>query len=176
MHMILNLRFKVLAGMILVAALSRLLPHPPNFTPIAALALFGGAQFANPRAAFLVPLVAMLLSDLILGFTNLTPVIYGCFALTVCLGFWVRRRRDVGRIAVAALAGSLLFFVITNFAVWAASGLYPRTLAGLVECYIAALPFFRNTLAGDLFYSAILFGGLKLAERQLPRLRELQPA
>jgi hypothetical protein len=176
MQNILSPRHSMLTGMILAAALSRLLPHPPNFTPIAAIALFGGAQFADKRAAFLVPLAAMFLSDLILGLTVLAPVIYGCFALIVCLGFWLRQRRSAGRIAVAALAGSVSFFVVTNFAVWVASGMYARTPAGLVECYVAALPFFRNTLAGDLFYNAVLFGGLALAEWRLPCLREAQRA
>lgn len=168
-----KIRFSVLAGMILTAAAFRILPHPPNFGPIAAIALFGGAQFADKRAAFLVPLAAMFLSDLVLGLHALIPVIYGCFVLIVCLGFWLRRQRSVGRIAVAALAGSVLFFVITNFAVWAVTGIYPKTVAGLVECYVVAIPFFKNTLAGDLFFATVLFGSLALAEWRLPRLREI---
>src|SRR6202167_4371624 len=103
-------RFLFLAGMILVAAVSRLIPHPPNFTPVAAFALFGGASFANNRAALLVPLAGLFLSDLALGFYALTPVVYGSFALIVCLGFWLRRRQDISRIACAALICALLFF------------------------------------------------------------------
>jgi hypothetical protein len=169
-------RFIMLATMILAAAASRLIPHPPNFTPIAAIALFGGAQFAFKRAAFLVPLTAMFLGDLVLGLHARIPVIYGCFALIVCLGFWLREQRSAGRIIVAALAGSVLFFVITNFAFWASTSLYPKTVAGLAECYVAAIPFFRNTLAGDLFFTTVLFGGLALAEWRLPRLREIRPS
>src|SRR5437588_720532 len=103
-------RFVMLMGMILAAAASRLIPHPPNFTPIAAIALFGGAGFANKRAAFLVPLAGLFLSDLVFGFYGITPVVYGAFALTVCLGFWVRRHHSVQRIALAAVASAILFF------------------------------------------------------------------
>ncbi len=169
-------RFSVLAGMILAAAAFRILPHPPNFSPIAALALFGGAQFADKRAALIVPLAAMFLADLVLGPHALIPVIYACFALIVCLGFWLRRQRSTGRIAVAALTASVLFFIVTNFAVWAGTNMYPKTAAGLAGCYVAALPFFGNTLAGDLLFTAALFGGLALAEWRLPRLREVCPA
>ena len=166
-------RFTVLAAMILAAAASRLLPHPPNFTPIAPIALFGGAQFSSKRAAFLVPLAGLFLSDLVFGFYAITPVVYGSFALTVCLGFWVRRRRSVQRIAFAAVASAVLFFLLTNFGVWAIDNLYPKTTAGLVDCYVAAIPFFRNMLLGDLLYSALLFGALAFAENRFVRLREL---
>jgi len=165
-------RFKLVIGMIMAAAVSRLLPHPPNLTPIAALALFGGATFTDKRAAFLVPLLALFLTDIFLGFSGLTAVVYGSFALIVCLGFWLRRRQSAGRIVAAALCGSMLFFILTNLAVWALTPLYPKTLSGLSECYVAALPFFRNTLAGDLLYSGLLFGGLAMAERRWPRLAE----
>lgn len=164
-------RFTFLAGIILVAAVSRLIPHPPNFTPIAALALFGGASFAGKRAAFLVPLTGMFLSDLVLGFSFITPVVYVAFALIVCLGFWLRRQHTASRIALAALAGAGLFFVLTNFGVWIIGSLYPRTWAGLADCYVAAIPFFRNTLFSSLLYSALLFGGLALAEKRFTCLR-----
>lgn len=173
-------RFVVLAVLILAAAASRLLPHPPNFTPIAAMALFGGACFASRRTAFLVPFAAMLLSDLAIGLTRgdlslglhpLLPVVYGSFALSVCLGFWLRGARTFARVAGATLAGSILFFVVTNFGVWALGTWYPRTWDGLIACYVAAIPFFRNTLLGDVFYSAVLFGSLTLAERRFPALR-----
>lgn len=158
--------------MILAAAVSRLIPHPPNFSPIAAMALFGGAAFADKRAAFLMPLAGLFLSDLVLGFYAITPVVYGSFALIVCLGFWVRRRRSVGRIAGAAMMSALLFFVVTNFGVWAMGQLYPPTPAGLVACYVAAIPFFQNTLLSNLSYSALLFGGLAIAENRFATLRE----
>ena len=162
----------MLVTMILAAAASRLIPHPPNFTPIAAIALFGGAQFASKRAAFLVPLAGMFLSDLVFGFYAITPVVYGGFALTVCLGFWVRQHRSVQRIAFAAVASAILFFVLTNFGVWAMDHLYPKTIAGLVDCFVAAIPFFRNMLLGNLLYSALLFGALAFSENRFVRLRE----
>jgi hypothetical protein len=165
-------RFFVVSGMILAAALARLVPHPPNFAPIGAMALLGGACLTDRRLAFAVPLAAMFLSDLILGFSALTPVIYGCFAAMVVLGFWLRGRRAVLPIAAASLTASLLFFVVTNFAVWYLGHGYPKTSAGLAECYVAAIPFFGNTLAGDAVWVTVLFGGLALAERWLPALRE----
>jgi len=164
-------RFTMLMTLILAAAASRLIPHPPNFTPIAAIALFGGAQFSSKRAAFLVPLAGLFLSDLVFGFYGITPVVYGSFALTVCLGFWVRHR-SMQRIAFAALASAILFFVLTNFGVWAIDNLYPKTMAGLVDCYVAAIPFLRNMVLGNLLYSALLFGGFALAENRFIRLRE----
>ena len=176
-----RLRFLVLAGMILAAAAFRLMPHPPNFAPIGAMAIFGGACFASRRAAFVVPLAAMFLSDLAIGLLSgnlslglhrLLPVVYGSFALMVCLGFWLRTRRTVAPIAGATLAGSVLFFVLTNLGVWAFGALYPKTWDGLVACYVAAIPFFRNTLLGDAVYATVLFGGLTLAEKGWPILRE----
>jgi hypothetical protein len=167
--------------MTLAAAVSRLIPHPPNFAPMGAMALFGGACFADRRAAFVVPLAAMFLSDLLIGLLSgnlamglhgLIPVVYGSFAMIVCLGFWLRRRRTVVPIGGAALASSVLFFALTNFGVWALGSLYPKTWDGLVACYVAASPFFHNTLLGDAVYTAALFGGLALAEKGLPSLRE----
>ena len=168
-------RLTVLIGVVLAAAMSRLIPHPPNFTPVAALALFGGANFVDKRTAFLLPLGTLFLSDLFLGFSALTPVVYGSFALVVCLGLWLRSRRSAHRIAAAAVMGALVFFSLTNFAVWALTPLYPKTVNGLIECYVAAIPFFWNTLAGDLVYSTVLFGGLMLAEKRWPALAEPAP-
>ena len=158
--------------MTLTAALVRLLPHPFNFTPIGAMALFGGACYADRRAAFGVPLIALFLSDLVIGFHALMPAVYGSFALMVLLGFWLRQRRRLVPIATATLAGSLLFFIITNFAVWAVGDGYPKTGEGLALCYVAAIPYFQNTLLGDATYAVALFGGLALAERAFPKLRE----
>ncbi len=176
-----RIRFIVLASMILAAAASRLIPHPPNFAPIGAMALFSGACFVSRRMAFLVPLAAMLLSDLAigllsgdfsLGFHRLILVVYGSFALIVCLGFWLRRHRKAAQITGAALASSVLFFVLTNFGVWAFGSWYPKSWDGFVACYVAAIPFFHNTLMGDAVYSSVLFVGLALAENGFPALRE----
>src|SRR5947209_7150947 len=171
-------RLLVLVCMILAAAASRLIPHPPNLTSITAVALFGGAYLSEKRLAFIVPIAALFLSDLVLGLYSHMEVVYGSFALVVCVGLLLRRRRTPVRIAGAALFSSILFFVITNFGVWAFDSLYPKTFAGLVTCYVAAVPFFQNTLVGDALYTAVLFGGFALAERRIPALREretLQP-
>lgn len=169
-------RHLVLTAIVLVAAAARLLPHPPNFAPIAAMALFGGAHFADRRLALGVPLAALLLSDALIGFHSGMVAVYGCFALITLLGLGLRTRPGAGPVAGAALTGSLLFFAVTNLAVWLDGRLYPRTAAGLVECYVAALPYFRNTLAGDAAFTVLLFGGFALVQRRWPALAEGAPA
>lgn len=170
-----NSRMAVLAGFILAAAAARLLPHPPNFTPLAAIALFGGAHFSSRRAAFGVPLAAMLLSDLLIGFHSGMAFIYGSFVLIVGMGLLIRARLSPVTVGGAAVGASVLFFVISNAGVWLTGGLYPMTGAGLLSAFVAAIPFFANTLAGDLLFTAVLFGGFALAERQFPMLREPVP-
>ena len=167
-----KIRLIVVMSIIVGAALSRLIPHPPNMASITAVALFGGAYLSRKWLAFAVPLLALLLSDFALGFYARMWVVYGSFALVVCIGTLLRKERTPFRIAGATLASSILFFVITNFGVWFYGSLYPKTAAGLFACYIAALPFFQNTLVGDALYTAVLFGGFALAERQWPALRE----
>src|SRR5438045_7694227 len=152
-------RFFTLVLMILAAAASRLIPHPPNMASIAAIALFGGACLSDKRLAFLVPMAALFVSDLILGLYSHMEIVYGSFALVVCMGLLLRKQRSPIRIAGATLGSSVLFFIITNFGVWAFDSLYPKTLAGLATCYVAAIPFFQNTLVGDAVFSAMLFGG-----------------
>ena len=160
--------------MICGAAALRLLPHPLNFAPIGAMALFGGAHLRHRGWALALPLGAMLLSDAALeattgwGFHRLMPAVYGSFALIVVLGFLLRSRPGVLPVASAAVGASVLFFTTTNFAVWAQLDTYPPTAAGLAACYVAALPYFWNTLAGDLFYSAVLFAGYALTARRFP--------
>lgn len=166
-----QLRPTVLVAAILLAALSRLLPHPPNFAPIMALGLFGGAYLTHRWAALAVPLAALLLSDLLLGFYQGQWVVYLATAASVGLGLLLRENRTVPRVGLAAVAGTALFFVVTNFAVWATSGMYPLTSAGLAACYVAALPFLQNSLAGDLLFTGVLFGGFSLLERSIPGLR-----
>lgn len=167
-------RVVLVIGIVVAAALARLVPHIPNVTPVDAVALFGGAYLADRRLAFLVPLAAIVISDAVLGFDGLGTelAVYGCAATTVALGLWIGRNRSVLRIGSAAIASSLLFFVVTDLAVWEFGTLYPHTFDGLVACYAAALPFLRNTLAGDLTYTALLFGGFALLERNLLPVRE----
>jgi hypothetical protein len=165
-------RLIALVSAVLAAALFRLVPHPPNFSPIAAMALFSGAYFGRKGLAFAAPLGAMLVSDAVLGFHGGMPVVYGSLALIVVLGWLLTAKRSAGRIAAAAVSASVLFYLVTNFGVWALGDMYPKTLAGLGACYVAALPFFQNSLAGDLVFTALLFGGFALAERWLPALRQ----
>src|SRR5258708_28864132 len=165
-------RLVALIAIILAASLSRLIAHPPTMASVTAVALFAGAYFSQRWLAFLVPLAALFLSDLFLGFYGHMEVQYLSFALIVCIGLWLGKDRSVLRIAAAALASSVLFFLLTNFGVWAFDSLYPRTLEGLIDCYVAAIPFFRNTLQGDILYTLILFGGFALLERRFSVLRE----
>lgn len=168
-----NPRFVALALFTVCGAFFRLIPHPYNFTPIVALALFGGAHFQDKKQAYAITFAAMFLSDLFLGFHELMWAVYGSFAVIVAFGFWLQKRRNPLWMAGASLTSSSFFFVTTNFAVWAFSSLYPKTLSGLVDCYIAAIPFFQNSLIGDLCYVALFFGGFELAERTLPILRRI---
>jgi hypothetical protein len=160
---------------IVVAAALRLAPHPPNFTPIGAMALFSGAYLGRKALAFAAPLGALLLSDLVLGFYHGQTTVYFAVALIVMIGMAGLTRRSALRIGAAALLSSILFFVVTNLGMWAFSGIYPRTSVGLEACFIAAIPFFQNTIAGDLFYATLLFGGFRVAELLMPRLRAGEP-
>jgi len=175
----------VLVALVVVAALTRLLPQPPNFSPAIAIALFAGAYFANRRWALLVPLAAMLVSDLALAAAHGgaylqhlgSPValsVYACITLSAVMGFGLRGRVTGARVLGGSLAGSVLFFVVTNFMVWLGTTPASANLAckaGLAPCYAAAIPFFHWTLLGTLFWSALLFGGFALLRRNLPALR-----
>lgn len=172
----------MLAAMIVAAALTRLLPHPPNFSPVEAMALFGGAYFAARSAALWVPLAAMLLSDVALGLLNGGGyaayvghlsfwLVYVCIALTALAGYSLRGRVSGVRVLGWSLAGSLFFFLVTNFGVWASGTMYPKNGAGLLACYAAGLPFFKWTVLGTLMYSALLFDSFELLRRRIPALR-----
>ncbi|MGV8923521.1 MAG: DUF6580 family putative transport protein [Thermomonas sp.] len=172
----------MLAVLIFMAALSRVLPHPPNFSPIEAVALFGGAYFAKRHWALLVPLVAMFASDLILGVLNGGiywsyfasagyVLVYACIALSTVLGFGLRGKVGAGRVLSYSLAGSVLFFVVTNFGAWLSDPAYSKTAAGLAAAYVAGIPFFQWTVLGTLFYAALLFGGFELLRSRVPALR-----
>jgi hypothetical protein len=187
------LRTVVIFTLIFLAAALRLAPHPWNFTPVGAIALFSGAMVRDRRLAFLFPVLVMFATDAIIGFNKLSPLVYASFVLSVLIGRAVvgarfsasqrakresqsestpnAKTRALPRIAAATFLGSLQFFLITNFGVWAFLGSYPRTNVGLAACYLAGVPLFWNTLAGDAVYTTLLFGALFLAERFAPRLR-----
>ena len=171
-------RLIALVAAIVVAAALRLVPHPPNFTPIGAMALFSGAYLGRRTLAFAAPFGALALSDAVLGFYPEVLFVYLSVAAIVLIGWTVSKRKMPLSIAAAALASSVLFYLVTNFGVWLMMDYYPKTSAGLIACYVAALPFFQNTVAGDLFYAALLFGGFRVAELLMPTLRsgQRQPA
>lgn len=146
---------------IIIAVILRLIPHPPNFAPIGAMALFGGAYF-DKKYAIIILLVALLVSDVFLGFHSTMLYVYASFILTGIIGLRVSKQKTPITILIASIISSVAFYVITNFGVWLSTDLYPKTITGLAESYILALPFFRNTLIGDLFYTVLLFSGYEL--------------
>ena len=138
--------------LITILAFSRLMPHPPNFTPLLGMAVFSGVIFDRKILAFVVPLVAMLLSDLVIGFHSSMPIIYFAIMLNVGVGFLLVSKFSYLKSILALVSGALIFFIVTNFAVWLGSGIYSQDLNGLISCYIMALPFFQNTLLSSLVY------------------------
>lgn len=179
-----NKRVLVLSLLIVVAAISRLIPHPLNFAPIGAMSLFGAAYFTNKKLAFVLPLLAMFVSDLLINnilyasyfgsFTLFTPGfiwIYGPIILMVIVGIVLLKKVTLTRIVVGSFATSVIFFLISNFGVWLSDSDYPLTFSGLMLCYDMAIPFFKNTLLGNIFYSAVLFGGFELIKTTVPDLQ-----
>lgn len=178
-----TMRAHKIAGLILAAAALRLLPHPPNFTPIGAIALFGAATMPRQWLAFAVPFVALLLSDAGLellhrvglssaaGFHARWWVVYASFAAVTGIGFLLRLRIAPATIVFASLAGSLVFFALTNLACWWASDIYSQDVRGLISCYTAGIPFLWPALAGDLIYTTALFGTLARGDARSAHLR-----
>lgn len=171
-----NKRFLTIVTLIFAAALLRLLPHAYNFSSIGALALFGGAYLNRKHLAYLVPVAALLFSDFFLGFYGLEMLVtYGAFALTVFIGTHLRNSARWYRVGAASLVSSFSFYLITNqiFFYPANHGaLYPRTFTGMMESYVAGWPFFQNTLASDLVFSALMFGGFYLLTINIPSLQK----
>lgn len=167
-------RFLLLTGLILIAAIARILPHPPNVTPIAAMALFGGAYFNQKKFAIIIPMIAMLAADIFLGFHSTMLFVYGAFLATIGIGFLLRSNKSVFPIAGAAVGSSVLFFVVTNFGVWLSTGMYPMTVSGLISCYVAGIPFFQNTLLGDLVFTGVLFGAFEFLKQRYPSLNTVK--
>ena len=150
----------VLISFIIVAVLVRLLPHPPNVAPITAVALFAGTHFSSKHWAVLMPILAMLVTDIFLGFFMITPVVYLAFVGVIALGF-VIKKMNIGSV----LLSSLLFFTVTNLGVWFLH--YPLTTEGFITCFTLAIPFFGYSIVGDLFFSAALIFGYRFASKRL---------
>lgn len=164
------MKLATLVLMVLAAAFSRLIPHPWNFTAIGAMALFGGAYFPSRKQSLLIPLFSLFLSDLVLGFHSTMVYVYLAVAIIGVMGWALRKERSAVQVGTLSLVSSLLFFVVSNFGVWAVEGFYAPTLQGLVDCYVAALPFLDNQIYGDMFFSAALFGGYEALKHLVPEL------
>ncbi len=156
-----GLPLALLLGLVAVVAAARLLPHPPNLTPVIALALFCGAALSSRMLAIGVTLAVMLLTDLWLGWHESLLAVYAALAVVALLGHRIAVQSPALRIAGHGLAGALVFFVLSNLAVWAFSGMYAHSLEGLWACYLMALPFFGNTLAGTALYGLLLFAAAR---------------
>jgi hypothetical protein len=169
-----NPQFFVIGLMILAAAFSRLIPHPPNFTAVAAMALFGGAYLSSRTAAFALPIAAMFLSDLIIGFHPGMYAVYISFILIVAMGMSLRNNKKIGNIFLASVSASVTFFIVTNFALWLTGTLYPKTGAGLAACFTAAVPFFHYTFLGDIFFVGVMFGSFELFRMKFPKLSRIK--
>ena len=147
-----------------IAVALRLVPHPANVAPIAAMALFGGV-YLDKKYALIIPLVALFISDLFLGFHGTMLFVYGSFLMTGLIGLWLRNHKQIQHVIAASLFSSLLFYLVTNFGVWLTGTLYAKTMTGLFESYTMALPFFRNTIIGDLLYVGLFFGAYEVVLR-----------
>ena len=157
--------------LVIFAILTRFIPHPANFAAVGAVALFSGT-YLNKKYALWLPLVVMMISDYFIGFHNLIFFTWGSFVLIGAIGLWVRKNKNIQNVIFGTVTGSLLFFFITNSAVWAMTPLYAKNSQGLIECFVMALPFFRNTLLGDFFFVGVLFGSYEGVMYLLPRLKQ----
>lgn len=170
------LEFLLVLSFIFAGVVLRLLPHSPNFAPVGAIALFAGV-YLSKKISFILPVTVMILSDIFLGHYDVLVMasVYGSFLLTVGLGLWLKqyKKKSVNvlgwgsRVLGAGVLSAVLFFLVTNFAVWAFTPWYAKTLSGLAHCFAMALPFFRNTLAGNLFYAVVFFGAYGLVRAWL---------
>lgn len=167
-------RFIVLTLIVILAAFSRALPlvfdHTWNFTAVGALAIFAGAQFSDKRLAFIMPLAAMALSDLLFLNNGFSLVVYTGFIVMVACGFLIRNKVNTMNVILASFISASVFYLITNFAFFYPATMYPRNIEGILASYTAALPFFRNMLVGNLVYSAVLFGSFYLLAKRFPVL------
>jgi hypothetical protein len=179
-----TLRFSIISMIILLAAMSRLVPHPANFAPIGGMALFGAAYYSKRYWVFIIPIVSMWLADLVLNnvvyaqyfdhfvwFYQGCYWTYGAFILIGLIGFLTLKKTRIQNLILASLLASIVFFLLSNFGVWASTNMYPKNISGLIACYTAGLPFFKNTVMGDLVYTGVLFGAFELAQRRIPALQ-----
>lgn len=180
----LSYRFGLILLLIVIAALSRMFPHPMNFTPMGAIALFGAAYLNRKWLAVIIPLASVFLSDVLINntiyahyynkFTLFYPgfyFTYGAFVLIVLVGFVLLRKVSVGRVLLSSLAAAVVFYIVSNFGAWIGFHTYPHTGSGLIACYVAAIPFFKFTVLSNVIYSALLFGAFELAQKHIPAIQ-----
>jgi len=170
-------KFKlILLSLIIIAAVSlrMLLTDFPNVAPITALALFVGIFFEKKYLAFIIPAIVMLASDFFIGFHSTMWAVYGAFGLIALLGIYMQNKINIISMIGASLGASLLFFAITNFAVWTTGAWYPATFSGLIECYVAAIPFFGKTIISDLLFTGVFVGGFLFAQSKIPALARVK--
>ena len=171
-----NLTYIGVIALILFASFTRIIPHMPNFTPIGAMALFGGAYLSNKYYAFIIPILSLWLSDIIINnfilnyydqFTWFYPGFiwqYASFGIIILMGYFLLKKITLKKVLMTSIGSSLIFFVITNFGVWASDSMYPLNVNGLISCFVLAIPFYKGTLLGFLFYSSFLFGVFEMSK------------
>lgn len=148
----------------IIGIISRLVPHLPNMTPVGATALFSSAKFGMKKGMIIL-LLTMLITDVLLGLHSIMWATYGSFMITIGIGRWVQKKYSLSRFMTGTLVSSVVFFLVTNFAVWLVplhSGMYTKNLTGLMHCYLMAIPFFRNSLIGDFFYGLVFYFGYEI--------------
>lgn len=169
-----NPRVLFILSIIIVAAVLRLLINIPNVTPIAAMALFGGAFLGKKHLTFIIPFVTLFITDLLIGLHSTIIYVYFAFALTVMIGIFIRKKVTIFSVVGGSLVSSILFFLITNFGSWATAMMpYPMNFAGLMQAYSAGIPFFRSELLGTLLFNGIFFGTFVLITRKYPILQKV---
>ncbi len=169
-----NTKFIYISLLIFISALSRLLPHPPEFTPVLAISIFAGATLFSKKEAILIPILSLFISDIFIGFHSLIPVVYGTMALISLISFYSLKQRNILKIAGVGLGSGILFFFTTNLAVFLTSGMYTQNMEGFIQCFTLAIPFFRNSLAGIAVYASLLFSILYLIETFVLNKKELK--
>lgn len=165
-----RVRMNRIFGLILLGLISRLIPHPPNFTALNAIALFGISSLGSLRTSLFTVFSTMLLSNLVFGFHSSILFVYLSFGLIVLLGYGLKSKKSLLRTTILLGVSSVLFFIVTNFGVWLVSSMYPKTVEGLGLCYLAAIPFLANNLMGSFLYGGILFSLFALSELDIPEL------
>ena len=157
-------------ALMILGILSRFIVHIPNFTPVIAIALFSGVYIPK-KYSIILPIIMFAVSDLVIGFHNTMLFTYGSVLVIACWGLWLREHKNFKNTVVMGFVSSVFFFVVTNLGVWIVGGLYPQTMRGLADCFVLAIPFFRNELISTFLYSAVLFYGYEVMAARMKTTR-----